>query len=299
MMSHAEQQRRFRYVLNIEGHGGWADRLYKLLMSNQLVLAQDVAPRLWYEGYLEAGTTHLVVDSNLRNLSAVIEWARGHEAEVDRMIANANRIAEATTSVEGIRVYLRSLLRRYTSRLLAHSPRRHPRAIRFSCAEQVGDSRKCEAPRASSWRKLQVTRCHFRLPGGRLFDTLHDAATAAGFDPAPPSPPTPPPRRRQPSASAEPLESLLCSTAGRMNARATSSRWCFDFTDPQTCQRHFVPGGPSGCARRPCLWTTALQDAAERTAHRCHGATRVSRFSPACVAVCCSDVCHGANGSAS
>ena len=38
-MSLAEQQRQFRFALNIEGHGGWADRLYRLLLSRQLVVS--------------------------------------------------------------------------------------------------------------------------------------------------------------------------------------------------------------------------------------------------------------------
>ena len=71
-MSLEDQQAQFRYVLNIEGHGGWADRLYKLLLSSLLVLAQDVAPKLWFEYALRDGETHLVVDSNLRNLSSVV-----------------------------------------------------------------------------------------------------------------------------------------------------------------------------------------------------------------------------------
>ena len=35
------QARRFRYVINAEGHGGWADRLYYLLLSPMTVVAQD------------------------------------------------------------------------------------------------------------------------------------------------------------------------------------------------------------------------------------------------------------------
>lgn len=42
LLSMDEQERRFRYVLNLEGHGGWADRLYKLLLSRQLVLSQVI-----------------------------------------------------------------------------------------------------------------------------------------------------------------------------------------------------------------------------------------------------------------
>ena len=43
MLTMEEQIRGFQYVVNAEGHGGWADRLYQLLLSPQLVLAQDRA----------------------------------------------------------------------------------------------------------------------------------------------------------------------------------------------------------------------------------------------------------------
>ena len=94
------QQAGFRYVLNIEGHGGWADRLYQLLLSPMLVIAQDLPSRLWYEGVLSPGVTHLAVDSNLRNLSEAVRWANAHR-QVLAMVAAANEAMEAATSVAG------------------------------------------------------------------------------------------------------------------------------------------------------------------------------------------------------
>ena len=121
-----QQEDRYRYVLNIEGHGGWADRLYQLLLSPMLVIAQDLPSRLWYEGVLSPGVTHLAVDSNLRNISEAVRWANAHPKQVLAMVAAANEAMEAATSVAGIRFYVRELLRQYSARL-GYRPRPHPR----------------------------------------------------------------------------------------------------------------------------------------------------------------------------
>ena len=84
------QARKFAYTVNVEGHGGWADRLYQLLLSPMLVIAQDLPSRLWYEGVLTPGVTHLAVDSNLRKVSEAVRWANAHPAEVRAMVAAAN-----------------------------------------------------------------------------------------------------------------------------------------------------------------------------------------------------------------
>jgi len=257
-------------------------------MAKQLVLAQDVAHHLWYEGFLEPGKTHLVVDSNLRNLSEVMRWARVHEQEVDAMIDAANDITETATSVEGIRLYLRELLQQYTSRTIEHAPTRHPRALRFSCTAHGSDEhRTCEMPHSLRIRQLKRVKCQFRVPGGLAFDTLHDAATAAGLNPVPASPPM---SEEQPTKVK--LRSLLCSIADRVNARANGSRWCYHFVSPESCHQHFVPGVSSSCARRPCVWTGVLSEGKSlgMAVNTCQP-TRGLQERRACIALCCPDLC--------
>ena len=174
----AAQQAGFRYVLNVEGHGGWADRLYQLLLSPMLVIAQDLPSRLWYEGVLSPGVTHLAVDSNLRNVSEAVRWANAHPAEVRAMVAAANEAMEAATSVAGIRFYVRELLRQYSARL-GYRPRPHPRAVQFRCAP-TGETVGCEVPFSHDGleRRIHGEACSFVVPGGggRTAHTLHEAA---------------------------------------------------------------------------------------------------------------------------
>ena len=88
------QMYRYRYAINVEGHGGWADRLYHLLLSPQLVFAQDLPMRTWYEqAGLEHGVTHIAVDSGLRNLTASVRLARARGKEpARRMVARAQQV---------------------------------------------------------------------------------------------------------------------------------------------------------------------------------------------------------------
>ena len=176
----AAQQAGFRYVLNVEGHGGWADRLYQLLLSPMLVIAQDLPSRLWYEGVLTPGVTHLAVDSNLRNVSEAVRWANAHPAEVRAMVAAANEAMEAATSVAGIRVYVRALLDEYAKLLRAPSDAsaaaRHPRAVRFRCA-RTDECHRCRRPEDGTPSQICGTKCAFVGPAsGKEHATLHAAA---------------------------------------------------------------------------------------------------------------------------
>ena len=177
----AAQQAGFRYVLNVEGHGGWADRLYQLLLSPMLVIAQDLPSRLWYEGVLTPGVTHLAVDSNLRNVSEAVRWANAHPAEVRAMVAAANEAMEAATSVAGIRVYVRALLDEYAKLLrpptgASAAAARHPRAVRFRCA-RTDECHRCRRPEDGTPSQICGTKCAFVGPAsGKEHATLHAAA---------------------------------------------------------------------------------------------------------------------------
>ena len=224
-----EQARRFRYVINAEGHGGWADRLARLLLSPQLVIAQDLAARLWFEGLLTPGVTHLTTDSNFRNLSRVVRWARRHEPEVVAMVGRANEAVEAAVSVGGIRFYVREILRQYTRRLLSYAPRRDPRAIRFSCLPR-GQPARCRD--SGSVRLIKEVGCAFAAADGsnRRFSTLHQASqTIAGSLPEAPARPR----------------------AARGSRGAGSSPWCYEISDPTRCQGHSVRKKGRW---RACVW---------------------------------------------
>ena len=177
-LSAQRQAAAFRYTLNIEGHGGWADRLYTLFSSRQLVIAQDLPFRLWYEQLTAPGVTHVATDSNLRNLSGAVRWARAHGDEVDAMVARANQAMRAATSTAGIRLYVRELLHGYAEllRRRGYTPRRAPRAVQLACRHSE-ECRDCAAN--GHVRSMCGVVCAFRV-GDREFGTLHEAGEALG-----------------------------------------------------------------------------------------------------------------------
>ena len=234
-LSMLEQARQFRYVINAEGHGGWADRLARLLLSPQLVIAQDLAARLWFEGLLTPGVTHLTTDSNFRNLSRVVRWARRHEAEVAAMVDRANEVVEAAVSVGGIRFYVREILRQYTRRLLRYAPRRDLRAIQFSCLPR-GQPARCRA--SGSVRLINEVGCAFVAAdgSGRRLSTLHEASqTIAGALP-------------------ETTAARAARAARGSLGAAGSSPWCYELSDRTKCQGHSVRKKGRW---RACVWHKA------------------------------------------
>ena len=179
-LSQLEQVKLFRYALNVEGHGGWADRLYQLLDSPQLVIAQDLPHRLWYEGLMSPGVTHLAVDARLSNISAAVAWARAHEAEARRMVRRANRAIELATSVAGIRHYVRALLEEYAGAMAdgGATAELHPRAVEFSCKRRHRSTcERCHGGGGAP-REVCAVRCTFRAPrpGAREATTLYEAS---------------------------------------------------------------------------------------------------------------------------
>ena len=334
-LSLAEQTARFRYVLNIEGHGGWADRLPKLLLSSMLVLNQDQAPRLWFESVLRQFETHLVVDSNLRNLSEVVKWAQHHDSQAQTMVERASEAMEAVLSLDGIRSYVRELITKYTTKLLARPPERLPaRAVRFSCRE-TGRLGSCRTPdrELSPRQTLQGTHCYFSAPRGRgaaraevRYDTLHDAAEALfGSSKAratsSSSPSSAIPNTTEALAAAR---ASICSATHRTDARARG-KWCFDFRTRSDCESHSVAGGHAGCRRRACVWRPSLHAFGLETDNLCslaaagerhqraamHEHVAIARLASrskraglsrstsasACVAVCpCAALCNATNG---
>ena len=180
-LSQLEQVKLFRYALNVEGHGGWADRLYQLLDSPQLVIAQDLPHRLWYEGLMSPGVTHLAVDARLSNISAAVAWARAHEAEARRMVRRANRAIELATSVAGIRHYVRALLEEYAGAMAdggSATAELHPRAVEFSCKRRHRSTcERCHGGDGAP-REVCAVRCTFRAPrpGAREATTLYEAS---------------------------------------------------------------------------------------------------------------------------
>ena len=110
--------------------GGWADRLYKLLAGPQLVLAQDLPARLWYEAALRPYEHYVPLDAAFANLSEAVAWAREHDGAAQAIVLAANRAVTQWTSTQAMHAYVGALLRGAARKV-------RPRDVQ----EEVGDPR--------------------------------------------------------------------------------------------------------------------------------------------------------------
>jgi hypothetical protein len=176
------EQQRFKYSINVEGHGGWADRAYKLFLGPQLVLAQDMPAMPWYQRFLRAGVHYVPVDSNLANITQAVMWARAHDDEAQRMVVNANEDVRQLVTPKAMFRYSEAVLEKY-AQLMRYQPTLHKRAVPFQCDEIASSNRTCKLHRAGAkpeTMKLGETYCTFRSRDGgtKRFHTLYEASLA-------------------------------------------------------------------------------------------------------------------------
>ena len=112
-ISLAAQAERFRYVVHVEGNGGWADRLRHLLLSGAVVLKQEMGVVEWFEPLLQPWVHYVPVSSDLGNLSDAVRWARVHDVRAQRMPAAAAATIERALSTRALLAYVRELVARY------------------------------------------------------------------------------------------------------------------------------------------------------------------------------------------
>ena len=177
----AEEQRQYRYTINAEGHGGWADRGYKLFLQPQLVLVQDMPALPWYHRFLRPFEHYLPVDANFKNLTDAVLWAQAHDDQARSMVEAANKLTHKVLQPRAIFRYAEEVLLGY-SRLLKYRPTLHPRAIMFKCEDSTASNRTCTLRRGKGSVRVHLgeTQCFFASREGstRRHHTLYGASLA-------------------------------------------------------------------------------------------------------------------------
>lgn len=170
LMSLEAQVARFKYVLHVEGVGGWADRLRHLLLLGAPVLKQDMGVTEWFEPLLVAGRHYIPVSSTMSNLSRAIAWAREHDDVARRIGMEGAVLAERILSPHALLFYQRKLIAGY-ARLWArkngrHSTRATPSNItaRFVC--ETRESTRCVLVELGSERRGKTMQDIWELAVG-------------------------------------------------------------------------------------------------------------------------------------
>jgi hypothetical protein len=131
-MSIVDQAERFKYILHIEGHGGWADRLKHLLPLGVAVLKQDSGVREWFEPLMVPGFHFMTVQSDLTNLTAAAGWAKLNDRLSRSTAIRALNLAERLLPLPVITEYATALFQGY-ARLMRFVPKRHESAVHYRC----------------------------------------------------------------------------------------------------------------------------------------------------------------------
>lgn len=178
----AEQAARFRYVVNVEGNGGWADRLRQLLLSGMVVLQQDMPAREWFEPLLRPWEHYVPVSSTLHNLSAAVDWVRAHDAKARRMQAAAASVLEEVLSVRAMVMYQTEVFRRYSALWRGPRPLQPPTsalAAEVHC-ELNATAAPPDGPPAAQFVALDCVLIHASgRRGGSMQEVHHQKSSAS------------------------------------------------------------------------------------------------------------------------
>ena len=186
-LSLTEQAATFKYLLHIEGHGGWADRLKRQLFQGAATLKQSSGTVEWFEPGLVAGRHYWPVSGSLHNISAVIRQARSADEKSRRIAARALSKAEHLLSLGVMVEYMVALFTRY-AQLYRGGVVLHELARQFTCWPAIINP---SSPGCSDHplRGEQLTDCGFvardveaapgAAPPHQVFPSLRTALNAS------------------------------------------------------------------------------------------------------------------------
>lgn len=187
-----EQAASFKYLLHIEGHGGWADRLKRQLFQGAATLKQSSGTVEWFEPGLVAGRHYWPISGSLQNLSAVIRQAQSADERSRRIAARAVTRVEHLLSLGVIVEYMVELFTQY-AQLYRGDVVVHELGRRFTCWPAIINS-STPACAQHPLRGRQLTDCGFvagdrdssahgrlsRAPPHRVFPSLKAALPFGG-----------------------------------------------------------------------------------------------------------------------
>ena len=100
-----EQEDLYKYIVSAEGHGGWADRLYELLLYDVGLIVQEHPCKEWYEEMFFPFQHYIPVANDFSNLLGRIQWAERHPHAVQDMIRSRLVQAKHVLSRKGITTF--------------------------------------------------------------------------------------------------------------------------------------------------------------------------------------------------
>ena len=126
-----EQESKYRYVLSVEGFGGWTDRLYELLQRSMVVFDQDHPCDQWFEPVLKPYVHYVPIANDFRNLPGRVAWANNHPNMIEEIQQAADEWSREYLSPTGILSFMWASLDHYI-RLVKYRPILRPSSVPIS-----------------------------------------------------------------------------------------------------------------------------------------------------------------------
>ena len=105
----SETQSGYKYIIHLPGHS-CAFRLSLELSYNSVILLVNAPYRLWFFKYLEEGTHYLSINSDLSNLSEVLDWCEANQDKCSQIASNARQFYETYLSEDSVLDFLQKKL---------------------------------------------------------------------------------------------------------------------------------------------------------------------------------------------
>ena len=114
--------RRFKYQVEVDGHGYQASLLAKMLIGS-VVITQKSHWKLWFDDALIDGVHVVRTKSDLSDLPEKIEWLRANDAQARNIARRGSEVARALLDAEHVTEHMAALLARYKTLFTDAPPR--------------------------------------------------------------------------------------------------------------------------------------------------------------------------------
>lgn len=104
-----EEQSKYKYIINIEGHVS-AFRLSKELNTGSCILLTESRYKLWFSDLLKPYIHYIPIKKDLSDLIDKIKWCRSHDNKCREISQNAKKFYNKFLTKNGILDYLQNLL---------------------------------------------------------------------------------------------------------------------------------------------------------------------------------------------
>lgn len=126
----------FKFIIHVEGHCHFANRLRSLLFLDAVILKQEVECGEFYDDALRPWVHYVPISYTFSNLTQAMQWALSHPAELRTIRRNARKYARSILMPRHVVAYAQQLLQRYAA-LLHYKVRLDPQAAAVQKNEQL------------------------------------------------------------------------------------------------------------------------------------------------------------------